>query len=72
MSYEQLPAEVLAELDRRGLNGVPVLVAASTEMSLAGLPGRHWVVATRDSLAGAARQAWVRAAGFAVERLGQP
>lgn len=51
MSYEQLPAEVLAELDRRGLNGIPVLVAASTEMSLAGLPGRHWIVATRDNVA---------------------
>ncbi len=51
MFTEELPKPVHDELDRRGLNGVPILLCASSELSLSGRPERHWVVATRDNVA---------------------
>jgi ATP-binding cassette subfamily B protein len=42
---------VYKEFDRRGLNGVPILLTTTSELSLAGKPERHWVVATRDNVA---------------------
>ncbi len=46
MLQQHLPREVARELDARGLNGVPVLLSTSTDLSLGGSPQRHWVVAT--------------------------
>ncbi|MCI0334421.1 MAG: DUF1854 domain-containing protein [Planctomycetes bacterium] len=46
-----MPPAVYQELDRRGLNGVPVLLSTTSELSLSGKPGRHWIVATRDNVA---------------------
>lgn len=51
MFHQELPLAVRAELDRSGLNGVPVLLSTTTELSLGGRPQRHWVVATRDNVA---------------------
>ncbi|HEX2475439.1 MAG TPA: ABC transporter ATP-binding protein, partial [Lacipirellulaceae bacterium] len=50
MFKEELPRAVCEELDRRGLNGVPVLLAAHSDLSLSGRPERSWVVATRDNV----------------------
>ncbi len=50
MFKEELPPFVHEELDRRGLNGVPVVLCASSELSLAGEPERNWVVATKDAV----------------------
>lgn len=51
MLNEKLPVPVRRELDRRGLNGVPVLLAATTDLSLSGQPRRSWIVATADNVA---------------------
>ncbi len=51
MFTEELPVDVHEELDRRGLNGVPVLLCASSELSLSGEPERNWIVATRENVA---------------------
>ncbi|HEX4413270.1 MAG TPA: ABC transporter ATP-binding protein, partial [Lacipirellulaceae bacterium] len=50
MFKEELPLSVHEELDRRGLNGVPVVLCASSDLSLAGEPERNWVVATKDAI----------------------
>ena len=50
MFKEELPRAVYEELDRRGLNGVPVLLAAHSDLSLSGRPERSWIVATRDNV----------------------
>ncbi len=50
MFKEELPRAVCEELDRRGLNGVPVLLAAHSDLSLSGRPERSWIVATRDNV----------------------
>lgn len=50
MFKEELPLSVHEELDRRGLNGVPVVLCASSDLSLAGEPERHWVVATKEAV----------------------
>src|SRR4051812_24143964 len=50
MFKEELPEAVHDELDRKGLNGVPVLLCASSDLSLSGEPERHWIVATRDNV----------------------
>src|SRR3954447_18189832 len=50
MFTEELPLSVHEELDRRGLNGVPVVLCASSELSLAGEPERNWIVATKDAI----------------------
>lgn len=46
MVQELLPGNVSRELEARGLNGVPILLATSTDLSLSGEPKKHWVVAT--------------------------
>ncbi|HVT29154.1 MAG TPA: DUF1854 domain-containing protein [Lacipirellulaceae bacterium] len=51
MFKEELPRTVHDELDRCGLNGVPILLCAHSELSLSGRPERHWIVATRDNVA---------------------
>jgi ATP-binding cassette subfamily B protein len=51
MLQEELPPAVCTELDRRGLNGVPVLLSTTTDLSLSGQPRRHWIVATRLNVA---------------------
>jgi ATP-binding cassette, subfamily B, bacterial len=51
MFTEDLPRAVHDELDRRGLNGIPILLCASSELSLSGKPERHWIVATRENVA---------------------
>src|SRR5688572_23819897 len=50
MFKEELPQAVYEELDRRGLNGVPVLLAAHSDLSLSGRPERSWIVATRHNV----------------------
>jgi ATP-binding cassette subfamily B protein len=50
MFKEELPRAVYEELDRRGLNGVPVLLAAHSDLSLSGRPERSWIVATRENV----------------------
>ena len=50
MFKEELPLSVHEELDRRGLNGVPVVLCASSDLSLAGEPERNWVVATKEAI----------------------
>src|SRR3954470_4510450 len=51
MFKEELPQAVYKELDRRGLNGVPVLLSTTSELSLSGRPERNWIVATRYNVA---------------------
>src|SRR3954447_16001323 len=58
MFKEELPTAVYEELDRRGLNGVPVLLCTTSELSLSGRPERNWIVATRNNVA-AVREATV-------------
>src|SRR6185436_16511376 len=51
MFKEELPIAVYKELDRQGLNGVPVLLCTTSELSLSGRPERNWIVATRNNVA---------------------
>src|SRR5215210_3753774 len=51
MFKDELPTAVYKELDRRGLNGVPVLLCTTSELSLSGKPERNWIVATRNNVA---------------------
>jgi ATP-binding cassette subfamily B protein len=51
MLLEELPVAVREELDRCGLNGVPVLLSTRTDLSLSGQPRRHWIVATQNNVA---------------------
>src|SRR4051812_13018264 len=51
MFKEELPTAVYKELDRRGLNGVPVVLCTTSELSLSGRPERNWIVATRNNVA---------------------
>ena len=48
---DDLPLAVKQELDRRGLNGVPVLLSTSTNLTLSGQPRRQWIVATHLNVA---------------------
>jgi ATP-binding cassette subfamily B protein len=57
MLHEELPLAVKKELDVQGLNGVPVLLSTSTDLSLSGRPRRHWIVATHANVAAVAEQA---------------
>ena len=54
MLQEELPLAVKKELDVQGLNGVPVLLSTSTDLSLSGRPRRHWIVATHLNVAAVA------------------
>src|SRR5258707_6828581 len=51
MFKEELPTAVYNELDRQGLNGVPVLLCTTSELSLSGRPEKNWIVATRNNVA---------------------
>jgi ATP-binding cassette subfamily B protein len=51
MFQKELPPAVAKELDDRGLNGIPLLLATTTDLSLAGQPRRHWIVANRENVA---------------------
>lgn len=51
MFKDELPTAVYEELDRRGLNGVPVLLCTTSELSLSGRPEKNWIVATRNNVA---------------------
>jgi ATP-binding cassette subfamily B protein len=51
MFQKELPPLVAKELDDRGLNGIPLLLATTTDLSLAGQPRRHWIVANRENVA---------------------
>lgn len=51
MFKEELPIAVYEELDRCGLNGVPVLLCTASELSLSGRPEKNWIVATRNNVA---------------------
>ncbi len=51
MFQDELPTAVYQELDRRGLNGVPVLLCTTSDLSLSGRPERNWIVATRNNVA---------------------
>jgi len=51
MYRQELPLAVRNELDRLGLNGVPLLLSTSTDLTLSGQPRREWIVATRDNVA---------------------
>src|SRR6478672_1912066 len=50
MFKEELPLAVYEELDRQGLNGVPVLLCTSSDLSLSGEPERNWIVATEENV----------------------
>ncbi len=50
MIHEELPLAVKLELEVQGLNGVPVLLSTSTDLSLSGRPRRHWIVATHQNV----------------------
>ncbi|MCC6492938.1 MAG: DUF1854 domain-containing protein [Pirellulales bacterium] len=54
MLHEELPLAVKRELDLQGLNGAPVLMSTSTNLSLSGRPRRHWIVATHLNVAAVA------------------
>ena len=51
MFRQDLPLAVRKELDRQGLNGIPVLLSTNTDLTLSGQPRRQWIVATRDNVA---------------------
>lgn len=48
---QDLPHSVRRELNRQGLNGIPVVLATSTDLTLSGQPRRQWLVATRENVA---------------------
>jgi ATP-binding cassette subfamily B protein len=50
MIHEELPPSVRNELETQGLNGVPVLLSTTTDLSLSGRPRRHWIVATHQNV----------------------
>lgn len=50
MSQDEVPCDVKELLDRQGLNGVPVLLSASSDLGLAGEARKQWLVATADNL----------------------
>jgi ATP-binding cassette, subfamily B, bacterial len=51
MLHEELPPAVKNELEAQGLNGVPVVLSTTTDLSLSGCPRRHWIVATHLNVA---------------------
>lgn len=51
MFKEELPQAVYKELDRCGLNGVPVILSTTSQLSLSGRPEKHWIVATHLNVA---------------------
>ena len=51
MIKEAVPCEVKELLENQQLNGVPVLLSTTSDLSLAGDLRGHWIVVTRDNLA---------------------
>jgi ATP-binding cassette subfamily B protein len=51
MLKEAVPGEVKELLENQQLNGVPVLLATTSDLSLSGDLRGHWIVVTRDNLA---------------------
>ncbi len=51
MIQEPVPGEVKELLESQRLNGVPVLLSTTSDLSLAGDLRGHWIVVTRDHLA---------------------
>jgi hypothetical protein len=50
MLQEPVPCEVKELLENQQLNGVPVLLSTSSDLSLTGDLRAHWIVVTRDHL----------------------
>jgi ATP-binding cassette subfamily B protein len=50
MIQEPVPSEVKELLERQQLNGVPVLLSTTCDLSLSGDLRGHWIVVTRDNL----------------------
>ncbi len=51
MLKEAVPCAVHELLENQQLNGVPVLLSTTSDLSLAGEPRDHWIVVTQDNLA---------------------
>jgi ATP-binding cassette, subfamily B, bacterial len=51
MLQETVPCEVRELLENQQLNGVPILLSTTSDLSLTGELRGHWVVATRENLA---------------------
>src|SRR5271165_6959691 len=51
MIQETVPGEVKELLENQQLNGIPVLLSTTTDLSLRGDLRGHWIVVTRDHLA---------------------
>ncbi len=51
MIQEPVPGEVKALLESQQLNGIPVLLSTTSDLSLKGDLRGHWIVVTRDHLA---------------------
>jgi ATP-binding cassette subfamily B protein len=51
MLREDVPGEVRELLEDKQLNGVPVLLSTTSDLSLAGEARDHWIVVTRENLA---------------------
>jgi hypothetical protein len=68
MFEKELPPSVAKELDQHGLNGIPLLLATTTDLSLAGQPRRHWIVANRENVASIADGASTVAGALPADR----
>jgi hypothetical protein len=51
MIKEAVPSEVKELLENQRLNGIPVLLSTTSDLSLTGDLRGHWIVVTRDNLA---------------------
>jgi ATP-binding cassette subfamily B protein len=51
MLQEPVPGKVKTLLENQQLNGVPVLLSTTSDLSLIGDESPHWIVATRENLA---------------------
>src|SRR6187551_3290044 len=51
MLKQEVPSRVHELLDREHLNGVPVLLSTTSDLSVPGELARHWVIANRKHLA---------------------
>lgn len=51
MYRQELPRSIYEVLDRQGLNGIPVLLSTTTDLTLSGEPRQEWIVATRENVA---------------------
>ena len=51
MIREAVPSKVKELLEDQQLNGVPVLLSTTSDLSLGGEQAGHWIVVTRDNLA---------------------